>query len=125
MKAHVLMKKNLLNYLGQIVHVRLALTIIMLCRLIMCTTFSTRFTSTKKSNVARCVFDIFNCEIGQCGQKLDIILENKVIRKLKLSKNVNTKSYSSNLKFLKQNNLQQHDRDCQKSLVFITLHIEP
>ena len=34
----------------------------------------------KKSNVAKCFFDIFNAEIAQCRQKLDVILGTKVVQ---------------------------------------------
>ena len=34
----------------------------------------------KKLNVAKCFFDIFNAEIAQCRQKLDVILETKVVQ---------------------------------------------
>ena len=34
----------------------------------------------KKSNVAKCFFDIFNTEIAQCRQQLDVILGTKVIQ---------------------------------------------
>ena len=34
----------------------------------------------KKSNVAKWFFDIFNAEIAQCRQKLDVILGTKVVQ---------------------------------------------
>ena len=43
----------------------------------MCLTVDTSFVFTKKSNVAKWFFDIFNAEIAQCRQKLDIILVTK------------------------------------------------
>ena len=46
----------------------------------MCLTVDTSFIFTKKSNVANCFFDIFNTEIAQCRQKLDVILGTKVVQ---------------------------------------------
>ena len=46
----------------------------------MCLTVDTSFIFTKKSNVAKCFFDIFNTEIAQCRQKLDVILGTKVVQ---------------------------------------------
>ena len=34
----------------------------------------------KKKNVAKWFFDIFNAEIAQCRQKLDVILGTKVVQ---------------------------------------------
>ena len=42
-------------------------------------TVDTSFIFTKKSNVAKCFFDIFNAEIAQCRQQLDVILGTKVV----------------------------------------------
>ena len=44
----------------------------------MCLRVDTSFVFTKKSNVAKLFFDIFNVEIAQCCQKLDVILGTKV-----------------------------------------------
>ena len=43
-------------------------------------TVDTSFILSKKSNVAKWFFDIFNAEIAQCRQKLDVILETKVVQ---------------------------------------------
>ena len=49
----------------------------------------TSFIFTKKSNVATWFFDVSNAKVVQCCQKLDVILfSNKIILKLKLSKNL-------------------------------------
>ena len=34
----------------------------------------------KKANVAKCFIDIYNAEIAQCRQKLDVILGTKVVQ---------------------------------------------
>ena len=55
-----------------------------------CLTVDTSFIFTKKSNVAKCFFDISNAdaaEIAQCCQNLDINFVSSIL-KLKLSKNV-------------------------------------
>ena len=44
-----------------------------------CTTSSTRFIFTKKSNFAKCFFDICNAEIAQFHKKLNVILVTKLI----------------------------------------------
>ena len=54
----------------------------------------------KKSNVAKCFFDIFNAEVAQCCQKLDFILGTKVVQfwsyqKMYFTKNVVLNWYSS------------------------------
>ena len=46
----------------------------------MCLTVDTNFIFTKKSSVAKWFVDIFNAEIAQCRQKLDIILGTKVVQ---------------------------------------------
>ena len=43
-------------------------------------TVDTSFIFTKKSNVAKSFFDIFNAEIAQCRQKIDVILGTKVVQ---------------------------------------------
>ena len=43
----------------------------------------TSFIFTKKSNVAKWFFDIFNAEIVQGCQKLDVILGTKVVQVIK------------------------------------------
>ena len=50
----------------------------------MCTTFGTTFIFTKTSNVAKWFFDICNAVLTKIGRHF----VNKVIAKLKLSKNV-------------------------------------
>ena len=44
----------------------------------MCLTVDTSFIFTKKSNVAKCFFDICNAEMAQWCQKLDVILVIKL-----------------------------------------------
>ena len=46
----------------------------------MCLTVDTSFIFTKKSNVAKWFVDIFNAEIAQFCQKLDVILGTKVVQ---------------------------------------------
>ena len=67
----------------------------------MFTTFGTRFifNCIKKSNAAKCFFDTCKTVIAQCCQKLDVILVNKLIEELKLSKNVFYKKCGPKLMF--------------------------
>ena len=46
----------------------------------------------KKMNVAKCFFDIFNAEIAQCRQKLDVIFGTKVVQFLSYQKMYFTKN---------------------------------
>ena len=66
----------------------------------MCLTVDASFIFTKKSNVAKWFFDIFNAEIAQCRQKLDVILGTKVVQfwsyqKMYFTQNVVLNWYSS------------------------------
>ena len=59
------------------------------------------------SNIAKCSFDIFNAEIAQCCQKLDVILitnrfQNWSNQKMYFSKNVVLNWYSSMTKWKKK-----------------------
>ena len=77
------------------------------CLCVLCTTFGKRFIFTKKSNAAKCFFNICINVIAPCCRKLGVIkhFSSKVFWKLKLannffSKNVGLNWYSSMI-FLK------------------------
>ena len=72
-------------------------------------TVDTSFISTKKSNIAKCFFDLSNAEIAVLP-KIKHHFSNKIILKLKLSKNVFYKKCGPKLIFFNEKKIERFKR---------------